>query len=45
MKHTTTNNMVTMDQIQALSKDIATLFHPEQIILFGSYAYGTPIQN
>lgn len=34
--------MVTMDQIQALSKEIVTVFHPEQIILFGSYAYGTP---
>jgi predicted nucleotidyltransferase len=31
-----------MDQILALSERIAQEFQPERIILFGSYAYGTP---
>jgi uncharacterized protein len=34
--------MVTMDQIQSLADRIAAEFQPERIILFGSYAYGTP---
>ena len=34
--------MVSMDQIQALAGRIADEFHPERIILFGSYAYGVP---
>jgi predicted nucleotidyltransferase len=34
--------MVTYEQIKLVSDRIATTFHPEQIILFGSYAYGTP---
>ena len=28
--------------IHSLSEQIAVLFHPQKIILFGSYAYGTP---
>lgn len=28
--------------IRSLSEQIAVLFHPQKIILFGSYAYGTP---
>ena len=31
-----------MRAIHALVKLIAQKFHPDQIILFGSYAYGTP---
>jgi predicted nucleotidyltransferase len=31
-----------MDQILTLSERIAREYQPEQIILFGSYAYGTP---
>jgi predicted nucleotidyltransferase len=31
-----------MDQILTLSERIAREFQPELIILFGSYAYGTP---
>ena len=34
--------MLTMDAIQGLSDRIATEFRPERIILFGSYASGTP---
>jgi predicted nucleotidyltransferase len=34
--------MVEMDKIRRLSERIAREFHPERIILFGSYAYGTP---
>jgi predicted nucleotidyltransferase len=37
--------MVEMDRIIKLSECIAREFHPEYIILFGSYAYGTPNQN
>ncbi len=29
-----------MKQIEALSRQIGREFHPEQIVLFGSYAYG-----
>jgi predicted nucleotidyltransferase len=34
-----------MDQIQAVADQIAREFHPEKIILFGSYAYGTPTED
>ena len=34
--------MVAMDQVEALGREIARAFDPEKIILFGSYAYGTP---
>lgn len=34
--------MVAMDQVEALSRQIAREFEPERIILFGSHAYGTP---
>jgi predicted nucleotidyltransferase len=34
--------MVELKEIQALSDRIAEEFDPERIILFGSYAYGTP---
>jgi len=34
--------MVTLNEIQSLANRIAALFRPEKIILFGSYAYGTP---
>jgi uncharacterized protein len=34
--------MITMSQIETLAKSIANEFKPNQIILFGSYAYGTP---
>src|SRR5450759_5248121 len=28
--------------IRSLAEQISALFHPQKIILFGSYAYGTP---
>ncbi|MBC7933558.1 MAG: nucleotidyltransferase domain-containing protein, partial [Rubrivivax sp.] len=34
--------MVKKEEIQQLSERIAREFRPECIILFGSYAYGTP---
>ncbi len=34
--------MVDMDSIRALIERIVQEYHPERIILFGSYAYGTP---
>jgi len=35
-------NMVAMDQVEELSRQIAREYDPERIILFGSYAYGEP---
>jgi uncharacterized protein len=37
--------MVEMDKIRLLSDGIAREFQPERIILFGSYAYGTPTDD
>ncbi|PSR17033.1 hypothetical protein C8255_14755 [filamentous cyanobacterium CCP3] len=37
--------MVDMQQIEALSQQIAERFKPERIILFGSYAYGKPTED
>ena len=37
--------MIGIDQILTLSERIAKEFQPEQIILFGSYAYGTPSED
>ncbi len=34
--------MIPMSQIEALSQQIVEQFQPDQIILFGSYAYGVP---
>jgi predicted nucleotidyltransferase len=37
--------MITQSQIQQISDEIARRFQPERIILFGSYAYGTPNED
>ncbi len=37
-------NMVTRQDIQATCDDIVREFAPLQVILFGSYAYGTPTE-
>ncbi len=37
--------MVEMEKIFGLSERIAGEFQPERIILFGSYAYGTPSKD
>jgi len=37
--------MVTMDSIREFSRRLATEFHPERIVLFGSYASGTPTSD
>ena len=37
--------MVDAQRIQQVSDEIARRFRPERIILFGSYAYGTPTED
>ena len=37
--------MITSSQIRQVSEEIARRFQPERIILFGSYAYGTPTED
>ena len=37
--------MVTRQEIQAITDDIVREFAPLQVILFGSYAYGTPTED
>jgi len=37
--------MVNRKTIRAYARRIARRFHPEKIILFGSYAYGTPTED
>ena len=37
--------MITQSQIRQVSDEIARKFQPERIILFGSYAYGTPTED
>jgi uncharacterized protein len=37
--------MIEMHEILKLSQQIAEAFEPEQIILFGSYAYSTPTED
>ena len=37
--------MVGIEQIRALSQQIAREFHPEQVVLFGSHAYGTATED
>jgi len=37
--------MISMDAIRELGKRIAEDFDPDRIILFGSYAYGSPAQD
>ena len=35
----------TFEQIEAFSREIVEMFRPEKVILFGSYAYGTPTDD
>ena len=37
--------MVDAQRIQQVSDEIVRRFRPERIILFGSYAYGTPTET
>ncbi len=37
--------MITSAQIRRVSDEIVRRFRPERIILFGSYAYGTPTED
>ncbi len=37
--------MITPAQIQHVTDEIARKFQPDKIILFGSYAYGTPTED
>ncbi len=34
--------MISQNKIVQFGRQLATMFHPESIILFGSYAYGSP---
>ncbi len=34
--------MITQKQIAEFGKQIGGEFHPQKVVLFGSYAYGTP---
>ncbi len=36
---------IPMRVIRKFARDVAERFHPEKIILFGSYAYGTPRED
>lgn len=36
---------ITPEAIQAIVDQIVERFHPEKVILFGSYAYGTPNED
>lgn len=36
---------VPFSDIQSLCDEIVEKFHPEKVILFGSYAYGTPTED
>ena len=37
--------MVTMEQIEEFGRRIGQEFQPNQVVLFGSYAYGTPARD
>ena len=37
--------MIDRQAIQVTCDDIAREFHPQRIVLFGSYAYGTPTED
>ena len=37
--------MVSQESIQSTARQIAEKFKPDKIILFGSYAYGTPTED
>jgi predicted nucleotidyltransferase len=39
------HTMIDAAQIRQVSDEIARRFQPERIILFGSYAYGTPTED
>jgi uncharacterized protein len=45
IKDTGSTFMIEMHKILKLSQQIAEVFDPERIILFGSYAYGTPTED
>ena len=36
--------MISPEHIQGIADRIGSLFHPDKIILFGSYAYGEPTE-
>ena len=40
--HSANGRRVSVRDIRAVVKQIATQFNPEKVILFGSYAYGNP---
>ena len=34
--------MITRDAIQKFCQELVEAFHPQKVVLFGSYAYGSP---
>jgi predicted nucleotidyltransferase len=38
-------NEITLGVIRRYARKVTDRFHPDKIILFGSYAYGTPHQD
>jgi predicted nucleotidyltransferase len=37
--------MVAANQIHDCARRVAEMFHPEKVVLFGSYAYGSPTDD
>jgi predicted nucleotidyltransferase len=37
--------MVALNKIDAFAREVAEKFHPEKIVLFGSYAHGQPTDD
>lgn len=40
--HKIAGRLISIEQVQEVCQQIGSAFNPERIILFGSYAYGTP---
>jgi predicted nucleotidyltransferase len=40
-----TRATVTLERIRRIVRQIVTRFHPQKVILFGSYAYGEPMPD
>ena len=39
------NKIISRNQIREFCQEVVDKFHPEKIVLFGSYAYGEPSQD
>lgn len=36
---------VTLEQVRSVTRQVVEQFHPQKVILFGSYAYGQPTED